>query len=86
MCSTETLYIEHVVSKLYAWNMDYNLVIFTSCFQAPKLIRQLSSDQRLDAGIKSEAAQVSKKVFTFRLKYILVNLRLVKQNANFKMV
>jgi len=26
--------------------------------QAPKLIRQLSSDQRLDAGIKSEAAQV----------------------------
>ena len=68
--------------------MDYNLVIFTLCFQAPKLIRQLSSDQRLDAGIKSEAAQVSKKVFTncLRLKYILVNLRLVKQNAEFKMV
>ena len=64
--------------------MDYNLVIFTSCFQAPKLIRQLSSDQRLDAGIKSEAAQVSKKVFIFRLKYILANLRLAKQNANLK--
>ena len=66
--------------------MDFNLVIFTSRFQAPKLIRQLSSDQRLDAGIKSEAAQVSKKVFIFRLKYILANLRLVKQNAKFKMV
>ena len=53
------------------------------CIQAPKLIRQLSTDPRLDAGIKSEAQQVLKIVFSicFGLKYTSANLSLIKWNT-----